>query len=81
MAELDGKIRMDGTYLRFGEVILNRIEVAEARLRTGVVLMRSGASYQFPPEVLQCWFADVTDYKPPFDRGLLSGVKSEMKWT
>lgn len=76
MAALDGTLKIDGQYLRYGDIVLNRVEVAEANTRTGFVLMRSGGHYEFPPEVVQSWFVDVMDYKKVYDKGLLTGVRA-----
>lgn len=76
MAGIGGTITVDGKLLRYGETVLNRVEVCEANLRAGVVLMRSGSRFEFPPEVVQCWFADVADCKPPYEQGLLTGVRA-----
>lgn len=55
-------ITIDGKFLRYGDFILNRCEVCEVNIRNGVVLMRSGHSYDVPTHVLQQWFSDHWDY-------------------
>ena len=76
MAALNGTLKIDGLFLRYGDIVLNRAEIAEASSRNGVVLMRSGARYEFPPEVVQCWSVDVMDDKKPYEKGLLTGVRA-----
>lgn len=44
---------------RYGNIVLNKAYVHSADLRSGVVIMEGGVRYEFPPEVVQKWFADI----------------------
>ena len=49
---------------RYGNIVVNLAYVNSADTRSGVVYMHGGLRWEFPPEVVERWFADVeNDYK------------------
>ena len=46
---------------RYGNIVVNLAYVNSADTRSGVVYMHGGLRYEFPPEVVQKWFADIID--------------------
>lgn len=55
------KIVIDGHFIRFGNYVLSRAQVAEANLETGEVLMASGHIYRLTRPALEAWFSDHMD--------------------
>ena len=47
---------------RYGNIVVNLAYVNSADTRSGVVYMHGGLRLEFPPEVVQRWFADIVDY-------------------
>ena len=47
---------------RYGNIVVNLAYVNSADTRRGVVYMHGGLRWEFPPEVVQKWFADIVDY-------------------
>ena len=47
---------------RYGNIVVNLACVNSADTRSGVVYMHGGLRWEFPPEVVQKWFADIVDY-------------------
>lgn len=56
-------IKLDGRFLRYGGIVLNRAHVVEVNIEQGEVWMESGHRHEVPPEILKCWFSDQYDYK------------------
>ena len=52
---------IEGRFIRYGAVALNRADIAEVDFPNGVVLMRSGAKYKIPEQVLLACFSDTID--------------------
>lgn len=52
---------LEGRFIRYGAVALNRADIAEVDFPNGVVLMRSGTKYRIPEEVLLAHFSDTID--------------------
>lgn len=52
---------LDGKFIRYGAVALNRADIAEVDFPNGEVLMRSGTRYRIPEEVLRSHFSDIFD--------------------
>ena len=46
---------------RYGNIVVNLAYVNSADTRSGVVFMHDGLRWEFPPEVVQAWFADIAD--------------------
>jgi len=64
------KVTVDGNFLNYGGVILNRAEVSEADAPNGMVIMRNGHQYWLESSVVYGWFADTMDMaKPPVGKG------------
>ena len=47
---------------RYDNIVINLSYVNSADTRSGVVYMHGGLRWEFPPEVVQAWFADIADY-------------------
>lgn len=62
---MNNTITIQAPLRRYGGIIINLAEVAEARLDEAdkaVILMRSGNRYQFPKDIAELWFADIADF-------------------
>ena len=46
---------------RYGNIVVNLAYVNSADTRSGMVYMHGGLRWEFPPEVVQSWFADIED--------------------
>ena len=54
-------IEIKAPLCRYGNIVVNLAYVNSADTRSGVVYMHDGLRWEFPPEVVQRWFADIED--------------------
>ena len=55
-------IEIKAPLCRYDNIVINLAYVNSADTRSGVVYMHGGLRWEFPPEVVQKWFADIVDY-------------------
>ena len=55
-------IEIKAPLCRYDNIVINLAYVNSADTRRGVVYMHGGLRWEFPPEVVRAWFADVVDY-------------------
>lgn len=60
---MNNSITVKAELLRYGDIVINRACICEARIDKGKVLMNSGTLHLIPPDVLKAWFSDTFDYK------------------
>lgn len=60
--EVSTTIEIKAPIRRYGNIVVNLAYVNSADTRSGVVYMHGGLRWEFPPEVVQKWFADIADY-------------------
>lgn len=58
---MNAKIEIKAPIRRYGNIVVNLSYVNSANTRSGVVYMHGGLRWEFPPEVVQKWFADIAD--------------------
>lgn len=63
MAPIKGEITITSDFMKYGEFVLNKADVAECNTKRGEILMRSGHQYVVPPAVLSAWFGNIIDFK------------------
>ena len=54
-------IEIKAPLLRYDNIVVDLAYVHAADTRSGVVYMHGGLRWEFPPEVVQRWFADIED--------------------
>ena len=59
---MSATINIKAPLRRYGNIVINLAYVNSADTRSGVVYMNDGLRWEFPPEVVQAWFADIEDY-------------------
>lgn len=60
---MNTNIEIKAPIRRYGNIVVNLAYVNSADTRSGTVYMHGGLRWEFPPEVVQAWFADIADDK------------------
>lgn len=60
---MTSEIKINVPFVRYGNIVINKMYVVFADTRSGVVKTEDGSRWEFPPEIVGEMFGDFHDFK------------------